>query len=351
MLTFNRKVARTKLSVLSEDIIAIKQNPSQPATITTQTAKSFSATCLSCANPSCIRRSVIETANDKLSFYSKSNDDAVCPAHAISWDFKTEHPIIDYKKCVNCGLCAQSCPVGAIYFDTERFVANTKTNDLISPKEYSAQNIESQIKALNQISSIERKGQLLFENDILMENIYGSILRNLKLENDINNFVRNLFGVLDCNCSSRRVGDNYMRMDCALQTVDGTIGSVEVEFGTDTLSASRRTLENIAVLHSRHGIDKHSILPIVVCLNLPNFRQGYWQVLKDIKNVENLNLFTFSIGALLILAWNNIKLNSDNIQKFYADFDNASIRNALENLLKRNVNLTEKHLGVLEPIK
>ena len=351
MLTFKRKLARTKLGILAEDIVAIHQIPSQPATITTKTSKNFFATCLSCAKPSCISHSVTKGTNDKLSFYSQSNDDAVCPAHAISWDFSTEHPVIDYNKCINCGLCAQSCPFGAIYFNSDRFIVNNSNNNLVITKEYSIQNIEAQEKTLNLISKINKTGQLFFENDDIMENIYSLVLRNLRTENDINNLVRNLFIILGCNCSSRRVGDNYMRMDCVLYTVDGTIGSIEVEFGTDTLSASRRTLENIAVLHSRYSIDKYSILPIIVCLSLPNFRQGYWQVLKDIKNVENLNFFTFSIGSLLIMSWNNLKLNGTEIKKFYADFDNATIRDSLERLLGRKINLTKKHLGILEPSK
>ena len=42
-------------------------------------------------------------------------------------------------------------------------------------------------------------------------------------------------------------------------------------------------------------------MAVVVCLQLPNARQGYWQVVKDIFAVENIQINTIIIGALLIL--------------------------------------------------
>lgn len=60
------------------------------------------------------------------------NGIAVCPTGALTWDEKKKSIKIDNKKCLSCGLCENSCMVGAI------FVARDE-------KEY--KKIEKEIKA------------------------------------------------------------------------------------------------------------------------------------------------------------------------------------------------------------
>lgn len=112
----------------------------------------------------------------------------------------------------------------------------------------------------------------------------------------------------------------------------------------------RGILDDIATLQTHYGLNKKDNTALVVCLSFPNKRQGYFQVVKDIKNVLDQSIQTLSLGALLILTWNDAKVNfADN--QFYADFDNLSIRAALEKHLKRKINITEGCLGILEPEK
>ncbi len=47
---------------------------------------------------------------------------AACPTGALSWDEENETIVIDNKKCVSCGACENSCPIGALrvaYTDEE----------------------------------------------------------------------------------------------------------------------------------------------------------------------------------------------------------------------------------------
>ncbi len=37
-----------------------------------------------------------------------------CPKKAIFFNEKTQRPEVDNKKCISCGICVKSCPVGAI---------------------------------------------------------------------------------------------------------------------------------------------------------------------------------------------------------------------------------------------
>lgn len=63
-------------------------------------------------------------------------------------------------------------------------------------------------------------------------------------------------------------------------------GVAEVEFGRDALDAVRGILDDIAVTNCRYGISEQNNFAFVVCLHLPNERQGFWQVFKDIKKLK-----------------------------------------------------------------
>ncbi|UKI51940.1 MAG: hypothetical protein L6V79_07265 [Clostridium sp.] len=68
---------------------------------------------------------------------------------------------------------------------------------------------------------------------------------------------------------------------------DSSIGAVEVEFGHDTLDAARGILDDIAVFQTQDtAFQEKKICLFVVCLQLPNIRQGYWQVVKDVKKMS-----------------------------------------------------------------
>ena len=79
-------------------------------------------------------------------------------------------------------------------------------------------------------------------------------------------------------------------------------------------------------------------------------RQGYLQVIKDIKRVLDLKIQTISLGSLLVLMWNGANVNFMK-DEFYVDFDDMSIRNITEFRIARRVNIGEGKLGILEPEK
>ena len=186
------------------------------------------------------------------------------------------------------------------------------------------------------------------ESDELMQDIYEK-LTNLRPQFH-NTVGRNLLISLGCNSAMRRIGDVYTRMDAVYSSLDGCFGAVEVEFGRDTLDASRGILDDIAVLYTRYGIDKDENLPLVICLQLPNARQGYWQVVKDIKNVEDIPIATITIGAMLLLNWNGCLLIPDDVT-YHLDYDNMDLRSVVSWQLKRPIRISKKFLGILEPQK
>ena len=44
---------------------------------------------------------------------------AVCPAEAISGDYHDEQMYIDPDRCIDCGLCQEACPSGAIFLEDD----------------------------------------------------------------------------------------------------------------------------------------------------------------------------------------------------------------------------------------
>ena len=117
------------------------------------------------------------------------------------------------------------------------------------------------------------------------------------------------------------------------------------------MDASRGILDDIAVLNSRYGVNKHNNKPIVICLQLPNIRQGYWQVVKDIKNVVGIKIGTITIGALMYLLWNGCKFEPEN-DRYYIDYDNRNLRQILcVQSYCDGIPLSDKALGIMEPMK
>ena len=143
----------------------------------------------------------------------------------------------------------------------------------------------------------------------------------------------------------------YTRMDAIYSSPAGSFGAVEIEFGRDTLDASRGILDDIAVLNTRYGIHKHDNKALVICLQLPNARQGYWQVVRDVNIVEGIKIGTITVGALMFLLWNGCVLEPEN-DRYYIDYDNMDLRSILcAQVDCDNIPLSDKELGIVEPMK
>jgi hypothetical protein len=102
------------------------------------------------------------------------------------------------------------------------------------------------------------------------------------------------------------------------------------------------------VLVSRYGFDKSEISSLAVTFSLPNKRTDYWNVIKDIKNVVDIEIGIVTIGALLLLLWNRKAILVTAENQFYADADSYSIRKTVEEILGREINLTAGYKGILE---
>ena len=343
---------RTVISALRDSNVRdIEQNYNEPAKLWCN-EKWITAACLRCSDQRCIRYIDAEISCGSFSDFPYERNLNVCPVDAIKWNFEKELPEIENDKCIGCGLCAARCPVGAIFkADNKMKVSAPESDDYIDlPINY--ENLVKHKYFVQEVDKIYWNHQFQKESDRIMEEIYEKISHYDGRSMVPNVLVRNLIIALNHECAISRAGDIYTRMDAVYSSKikPKCSGVVEIEFGRDTLEASRGILDDIAVMHSRNNLGKKDNAALVVCLSFPNKRQGYFQVIKDIHRVLDLKIQTISLGALLLLVWNGVAVNFIS-REFYVDFDNLSIRGITEFRLNRHVLLSEGKLGILEPEK
>lgn len=340
MILFKEKNNSSSLGVLDDigNIRAIKHSSSKPSKIFLENGNYLESECIRCSNPKCISFQEEEYTINELSNFPNDKSAEVCPTSAISLD-KNGVPVIS-EKCISCGLCAIRCPLGAIFFRNGRFIVNASTANLkVLPIE--KRSLEKQDNQIKNILGVKHTGQILDNSDSAIQRVY----ENPDIKRSPNIFIRNILLCLKICTMSKRIGDVYTRMDLVFKYTN-KIGEVEVEFGNDTLSATRKILDDIAILSERYNIGVKYNIPLIVTLYLPHKRQGVWQIIKDIKNVLDISVNTVSLGSLLVLMWNFKDFNPEN---FYIDFDKMSLKGVLTS--QNNIELPrgEIYSGIFEP--
>ena len=350
MRVFKEKTNRQYLSVLKEMPCAIEIHQGIPGTAYFRNGDECHIGCLGCTNPRCMYFSENEIECDRVVGFPNDKSINACPVEALSWDDSTAVPVIDSMKCIDCGVCVSRCPVGALFFSNKgKLAVNTASTGYVEIRQADSTTQSIHLCQIEQLVKIPRIGISLNASDQLFESIYDKLFR---LKNSYHNSVgRSLLIALGCKCSMRRIGDVYTRMDAIYSSPAGSFGAVEIELGRDTLDASRGILDDIAVLNTRYGIHKHDNKALVICLQLPNARQGYWQVVRDVNIVEGIKIGTITVGALMFLLWNGCVLEPEN-DRYYIDYDNMDLRSILcAQVDCDNIPLSDKELGIVEPMK
>lgn len=347
MQVFKETANRQEISVLKEIPVRIEYIYGSPATSFFLDGNQCSVGCIGCTNPKCMQFEEQEIGCEELADFPNDRNLNVCPVDALSWDATSDTPVVNTDKCISCGICIRRCPVGALYFN-----GGIKVNRSTSPKAIRGAADDAfvalQAEQIEELSNIIRDGIPIIESDELFDSIYSKLIG---IKSNYHNIIgRNLLISLGCRCAMRRIGDVYTRMDAVYSSQDKCFGAVEIELGRDTLDASRGILDDIAILYTRYGIEKDMNMPLVICLQFPNARQGYWQVVKDVKAIEDINISTITVGAMMLLNWNGCFLLPDDVT-YYIDYDNMNLRPTISWQIGRKIQMSDKYLGILEPQK
>lgn len=312
--------------------------------------------CIHCINPPCLEYAEDEIGLEVFKAFPSDRTLEVCPTKAISWPQESDSPTIDSAACISCGICVSRCPVAAIYLDSDETTAilNDQPNQyfLLQDQEVSE---NSQQFLLEIFSQIPENGIFISEDDNILQRFFDkfkSVATEQKQSAQFpNHIVRNLMIEIGIKALMRRRGDTYLRMDIVFEQSEEKSGTCEVELGGEVLDAPRNLLDNVAVLVSKYKISKSNIMPLVVTLSLPNQRSEYWRVIKDIKQVLNLQINSLTIGMLVLLVWNRIKVSLDSQEILYADSDTYTLRDKFEHILGRELNVKEGYSGFIESQK
>ena len=312
--------------------------------------------CIHCLNPPCLEYTEDEIELEIFKEFPSDRTLEVCPTKAISWPQESDSPTIDSTVCISCGICVSRCPVAAIYIDSDETTAIL--NDLPN-KYFLLQDQEvsetKQKPLLEMFLQVPESGIFVLEDDDILQRFFDkfkSVATEQKHSSQFpNHLVRNLMLEVGIQALMSRRGDAYLRMDIVFEQNGKNAGTCEVELGGGVLDAPRNLLDNLAVLVSRYEISKDNIMPLVVPLSLPNQRSEYWQVIKDIKQVLNLQINSLTIGMLVLLVWNRIKISLDSQEMLYADSDLYTLTDKFEQILGRELNVKEGYPGFIESQK
>ncbi|SDL23641.1 4Fe-4S binding protein [Natronincola ferrireducens] len=325
--------------------ISIIYYPNKPSYITFQTGTKLESTCLSCIERYCLNYKESELSNSLFSIFPNDKNTNVCPVNAIKWLANSSFPHVDSNLCINCGLCASRCPVGAIYLSQKTAIVNTRAVEKVS-----LTNKSNHMIMLSKLFRTKKEGSFQDESDALIDSIYKKLLCADTSSQFPNLFTRNLLIQLKLNTLIRRKGDVNIRMDGIFSSNSSVKGVLEIEFGKDVLNSPRNILDDLAVLSSRYNYSYKELTPLIISLNLPNTRTEYWRVIKDVNNVLNIRIQSLTIGSLMILMWNNSEVNF-NKDNFYIDCDNYSLENQIITLLGRSINISNLNFSITKPNK
>jgi len=328
-------------------------NGNQPAVIHFSDGKESQGSCIRCHFPTCLF--FFEHELDMVYFpdFPLDQNAQVCPTSAISWISDNGSPTIDIESCILCGLCVSRCPVRAIHLTQSGCYIYDEENDhFLNSSQFSN---ETNNKAIIQsFLEIPESGIYLSENDETLISFYERVINAIRVHDPQfpNMLARNLLIGSNIGAAIRRRGDTNIRMDLILGPPGVEQGTGEVEMGLDILNSPRNILDNIAVLASRYKLSKSNIVPLVVCLSLPNQRSEYWQVLFDINNVVDVKINTLTVGALVLFIWNRKEIFIESNEEFYIDINDSSLRNKAEQFLGREIGVSiNVYPGFLESLK
>ncbi len=344
-MTLLANYVQDTISVFKEGkIVSLIFCPEKDTKVVFANGKSILSGCLNCVNPRCINITEKDIHCKEFESISHNMNRLVCPVNAIKSG--PDSVTIDEKRCIGCGLCISSCPVGAIYMKNGK--AKVSLRDKKSHILLHTDNVgvKKQQKYLEEIKIEKIEGSFQNETDEVMKSVYKKIKKMFQEEQNI--LVRNLLIKLGNHATLARQGNVYMRMD-GFYSNECQSGVLEIETGKEMLDVSRAILDDVAMVDVRYNIKKKDDMPIAVVLCLPNRRTDYWQVIKDIKSIINIPIRTISIGALMLLLWNNKTIHK--FDDFYIDIDNSSLRKVLTKIIGRKINISKGLLGIIENCK
>jgi len=282
------------------DLRELNYDHGEQTTVKLADGRTGAGSCLGCSNAPCLKKDVAELVLfGELSAFPGDPNLDVCPTRAIIWDSEKFFAVVVPDLCIGCGLCINRCPYGAISLVSGLNAAvETADPDKLTVK----------VALKNDHPNVRRTGQIARLDALAAANLLTKV-RSLE-DAQTNLLVRNLLNAVGLYARTKRRGDTNMRIDAVGFSRQQRPFVAEIETGMDILESPRALLEDVAVLHSRYGYEVNEIDPISIILAFPNVRSEYYQVIRDIEKVLGMRCRTITIGALVGMVWNFLRIDS-----------------------------------------
>ncbi|MFL7866986.1 4Fe-4S binding protein [Vibrio cincinnatiensis] len=286
--------------------VSIKYETNKPNTLELSDGKFISSPCLNCSDKPCMRFHDSLKSNSVDVVFSPD----VCPTSAMYLDEK-EQVFIDEQLCIGCGLCSYRCSTGAIYaFDNKMRVHRDDTMLTEGTQDKRAIDIKNDF-----FSNIENQYYILRD----------TIRQNKKSSYVLTNLLKSCFMSLGFKVAKPRLGDVNLRMDLLVDSND-TLMLIEVD-DLGSPDSIRDIIDDIAIFSDKYERDLNKLAGVSCLLEFPNKRSEFYELITDVKNVLNLNIYSISLGVILSVLNKGRTLELSN---FSINETQTSCRPALE---------------------
>jgi len=312
--------------------------------------------CLQCPETPCSQYETGSFANVVDYPATSQTTTQVCPYDAID-DTLADVPTISSDLCVGCMLCVSRCPANAIAvgnIDTHvlihesgaKHIAGSGADQLVEHKT-TVDAVQTQTSILNKLKGLSDLSSSVSEIAKKIKEINVSVQASNVPAQTAGILVRNSLRELGYEASLGRPGDTNSRLDI-VYSKQAVIGISQIELGLDHLDAARRLLSESATAISRHNKNISQLCPTLFCLNLPNQRSDYYELVIDAIRVLGISIRTIPIGSLVARVGLPTNRGTDIHNYFDVLNDSAGF---IENLLPGTGLRASSLPGVLVPGK
>lgn len=279
-----------------------------------ESGRTISGCCCNCKDKPCLKYKNAEFFSAFFNSFPHNSSSRVCPVDAL--EFENNSMKIDSNKCIGCAICLFRCPYSAIAYDADNGKCFIQQNDIKIHETITKQ--EQQIELFSLLPKT-------IEYEYILQPFISEASLNISNVPDFSDIiVRNYLINMNLHCNSYAKGNQHNRISFFAEN-DNLYIIGENETSNDTLSVSRRLLDDLAVLVSRYSTPTDKITPLAVLNRLPNKRTDYYEVIEDIKKVLNIQISTITFSGLFILNLFNIQLSIEDFKQFILDKSNLSI--------------------------
>lgn len=271
-------------SLISNSITEIKISaPQSKSTFLTTSDGKVNSFCLRCPDRNCM------TSSNKFGITIE-----LCPIGAISFDQDSKEISIS-DACFGCGLCAISCPTGAITI-TRSGKAEVGQNALsIDTQESEKSHWEKWIKNKIEIENLEEKQ--IFAIAEYFANTCMELKGNLFYKT-----VESLLRLLGYDAKMSNLGDTSNRIDLIIRTELGNV-PVEIKSYAETptinLKSVQQAVENKLLISRLDGDEKMTPLSsLVIGFSYPSERTGIEEHIIEIEEAYGIRIGVLSLARL-----------------------------------------------------